>query len=120
MSLQHPVRHMFGAAAFGLLASTAFADTSEHTLTAIADVQRGTMVTVAGTVDRLLDEDEFRLRDGTGTLRVYVGPNRVPADVGEEITVFGMMDDAFIRPELYAREITRADGTVVELSHRYE
>ncbi|MFP7672818.1 hypothetical protein ACG74X_05615 [Marivita sp. S0852] len=105
---------------FGALANPIYASAQDRPLTAITDVKRGTMVTVAGTVDRLLDEDEFRLRDDTGTLRVYVGPNWVPADIGEAVTVFGYMDDALIRPELYAREITRADGTVVTLSQRYD
>ena len=108
------------ALGFGVLASSGFANAEDRPLSAISDVQRGTMVMVAGTVDRMLDEDEFRLRDETGTLRVYVGPNWVPVDVGEAVTVFGYMDDALIRPELYAREITRADGTVVTLSQRYE
>lgn len=108
------------ALCFGAFANPVFASSQDRPLTAISDVQRGTMVTVAGTVDRLLDEDEFRLRDDTGTLRVYVGPNWVPADVGEAVTVFGYMDDALVRPELYAREITRADGTIVTLSHRYD
>ncbi|MEI2421410.1 hypothetical protein V6O07_14145, partial [Arthrospira platensis SPKY2] len=51
-------------------------------VTPIAEVQRGTMVTVQGTVERITDEDEFRLADESGTIRVYVGPNWVPADIG--------------------------------------
>ena len=120
MSERHPLKYLFGATAVCLMATAACADTSEQSVTVIADVQRGSMVTVAGTVDRILKEDEFRLSDGTGTVRVYVGPNWVPVNVGEEISVFGLMDDALSRPELYAREITRVDGTIVELSHRYE
>ncbi|MEM9795406.1 MAG: NirD/YgiW/YdeI family stress tolerance protein [Pseudomonadota bacterium] len=93
----------------------------ERTITPIAEAERGTMVTLHGTVDRLLDEDEFRLRDETGAMRVYVGPNWVPADPGETITVHGFVDDEpFLPRELYARQITRADGTVVELSRGYE
>ncbi|MGB0498299.1 MAG: hypothetical protein ACPGID_08160 [Rubricella sp.] len=102
--------------AFGLAALLA-TPTLAETIT-IDDIQRGTIVTVSGTVERLLDEDEFRLTDATGSIRVYVGPNWVPADVGEEITVHGFVDDDLIK-EIYAREITRADGTVVALSHRY-
>ena len=106
-----------------VVASVAVAFTALPALanqTSIADVQRGTMVTVTGVVDRILDEDEFRLRDGTGALRVYVGPNWVPADIGEQVTVEGYMDNDIIFPELYARQLTRADGSVVEFSHRYE
>ena len=108
------------AAGLSAMASFSFAAANERPLTEIADVQRGTVVTVVGTVETLLDEDEFRLRDSTGALRVYVGPNWVPADVGEIITVHGYMDDSWFRPELYAREIVRADGTTVTLSQRYD
>ncbi len=97
-----------------LVASPALAE-----ITPIADVERGGMTVVSGVVDRLLDEDEFRLSDATGDIRVYVGPNWVPADVGETITVSGFVDNDLFR-EIYAREITRADGTVVTLDRRYE
>ena len=102
---------VFALAPFATLAATQ--------ITPIADVQRGMSVTIQGTVDRILDSDEFRIADATGNLRVYVGPNVVPADVGETVTISGIMDDEIIRPELYAREIVRADGTVIELSHSY-
>jgi uncharacterized protein YdeI (BOF family) len=88
--------------------------------TPIADTQRGTMVTVKGTVERITDEDEFRLTDATGSIQIYVGPNWVPADQGEAVTVSGFVDDDLIGPkELYARELTRADGTVVTFDLRY-
>jgi uncharacterized protein YdeI (BOF family) len=92
-----------------------------ETITPIGDLQRGTMVTVQGTVERITDEDEFRLADASGDIRVYVGPNWVPADVGEAVTVNGRVDDDLIGPrEIYARSLTRADGTVVEFELRYE
>jgi hypothetical protein len=90
-------------------------------ITPIADTQRGTMVTVQGTVEQITDEDEFRLTDATGSIRIYVGPNWVPADQGEAVTVSGFVDDDLIGPkEIYARELTRADGTVVTFDLRYE
>jgi uncharacterized protein YdeI (BOF family) len=89
-------------------------------ITPIAEAQRGTMVTVQGTVERITDEDEFRLTDATGSILVYVGPNLVPADVDEAITVSGFVDDDLIGPkEIYARELTRADGSVVTFRHSY-
>lgn len=78
------------------------------------------MVTVAGTVDRITDEDEFRLRDSTGTVRVYVGPNWVPASVGEEVSISGFVDTDLGPLEIYARSLTRADGEVIEFRHRYD
>lgn len=77
--------------------------------------------TVQGEVTRILDEDEFRIEDDSGSVRVYIGwKNRVSVTVGEKITVEGIVDDdldAFFRPELYATEIIREDGTVIELNH---
>ena len=100
-----------------LLAPAAFASQ----ITSIADAQRGTMVTVQGTVERITDEDEFRLADTSGSIRIYVGPNWVPANVGETVTVNGFVDDDLIVPrEIYARTLTRADGTVITFDRRYD
>ena len=87
-------------------------------LQTVSTLGRGQPVTIAGTVYRITDEDEFILRDPTGTVRVYVGPNAVPAVQGDSITVSGHVDDGF-RLEIYATSILRADGTLVDLPHRY-
>lgn len=108
---------MFRIAAIAALLPTA-ALAGSPPLTPVAELQRGTMVTVAGTVDRITDEDEFRLSDATGTVRVYVGPNWVPANVGEAVTVEGLVDDDGPL-EIYARSLTRADGTVVAFRYDY-
>lgn len=90
-------------------------------ITPVADAQRGTMVTVAGTVERITDEDEFRLTDSSGSIRIYVGPNWVPAEVGESVTVNGFVDDDLLGPrEIYARSLTRADGTRITFDRRYD
>ena len=94
---------------------------AQTTMTPIADAARGTMVTVQGTVERITDEDEFRLTDATGSIKIYVGPNWVPAELGETVTVSGFVDDNLIGPrEIYARELTRADGSVVTFTRAYE
>ena len=90
------------------------------TMTPLNEVKRGSMVTVSGTVERILDKDEFRLADETGSIRVYVGPNWVPAQPGDSITVSGFVDDGIGPLELYARVMTMADGSKVEFSHRYD
>ncbi|MFQ6552151.1 hypothetical protein AAD018_007385 [Aestuariibius insulae] len=103
------------------LCSLPIATFAASDITSIEDVKRGQTVTVQGTVDRVMDTDEFRIRDSTGSLRVYVGPNWVPADVGEQVTVTGIMDDDLLpRPELYAREITVGDEPPITIEHRYE
>lgn len=89
-------------------------------LTPLNELKRGTMVTVEGTVERITDEDEFRLTDKSGSVRVYVGPNWVPADVGENVTVNGFVDDGLGPLEIYARSLTKADGTVISFDRRYD
>ncbi len=109
---------LFAFTAFAtLVATAAFASTP---LTPIGDLQRGTIVTVEGTVERITDEDEFRLTDASGTVRIYVGSNWVPANVGEAVTVYGFVDDDLGPLEIYARSLTRADGTVITFDRRYD
>jgi hypothetical protein len=83
----------------------------------IGDVARGSVVTVQGTVERITDEDEFRLADASGSILIYVGPALVPASVGEVVTVTGLVDDDPGPLEIYAREMTRADGSRVTFRH---
>ncbi len=90
-----------------------------ESVTPIGEVQRGSSVTVQGAVERLLDEDEFRLTDATGSIVVYVGPNIVPAQVGETVTVRGFVDDDFVL-EIYAREMVLADGSLVRFDRGYD
>jgi hypothetical protein len=88
-------------------------------ITAIDLLERGMTATIKGEVTRILDEDEFRIADQTGSVRVYIGwKNRVNIQVGETVTVRGFVDDdlvSYFRPELYAFEIIREDGTVIKL-----
>jgi uncharacterized protein YdeI (BOF family) len=113
------------AADAGTPASTAAAVTSAApvatpavTVTSIGDVRRGSMVTVEGTVERILDTDEFRLADASGRIRVDVGyPNFVPVAEGERVRVSGFVDRDFFK-EIYAREIVHADGRVTRLDRR--
>lgn len=79
----------------------------------IADLEHGRMVTVTGTVLRITDEHEFRLTDPTGTIRVYVGANWVPAHVGEAVTVSGLVDRDIGPLGIHAHSLTRATGVQV-------
>jgi uncharacterized protein YdeI (BOF family) len=103
---------------FAALSLAVPAVVSAAPLTSIADIRRNSEVTVSGRIDRITDEDEFVLRDATGTVRVYIGPNRIPAPAGSEVTVTGFVDDD-LRLEIYAREMVLADGTRVAFEHRY-
>lgn len=82
----------------------------QRNITAIDDIKRGSMVTVKGTVERILDTDEFRLSDASGDVVVYVGyRNFVPVNEGETVTVTGFVDNDLLL-EIYAREISHSDG----------
>jgi uncharacterized protein YdeI (BOF family) len=109
---------LFTAASLALTlgAAAALADT----ITPIADASRGTIVTVQGVVDRITDEDEFRLVDASGKILVYVGPHWVPAAVGEMVIVHGFVDDDLGAREIYARSLTRADGEVIVFQPGYD
>ncbi|QBF33459.1 OB-fold nucleic acid binding domain-containing protein [Thalassococcus sp. S3] len=88
--------------------------------TPVGALERGTLVTVEGIVTRITDEDEFRLQDATGTVRIYVGPNWVPAGVGEAVRIEGVVNDDLGALEVHAHSLTRADGTVIEFARRAE
>lgn len=107
---------LLAAALMAAFAAPAFAQ--DLPPTPIGELQRNTPVTIAGVVERFTDEDEFILRDETGSVLVYVGPNPIPAAPGERITVTGMVDED-ARLEVYADVIVRADGTRVDLPRRY-
>jgi uncharacterized protein YdeI (BOF family) len=87
--------------------------------TAIAALRPHETALIEGVVDRVLDEDEFRLRDDSGSIRVYVGwRNRVPAAPGDRVTVLGVVDadgPGGLFREVYASEITLPGGRVVRL-----
>lgn len=97
----------------------ATSDEEEMNTTPIGDLKRGMSATIQGKVTRIPDEDEFRIEDSTGSVRVYIGwRNRMAVRIKEEIIVRGVVDDdlrLFFRPELYATEIIRADGTTIKL-----
>lgn len=96
----------------------ACAAAAQAEVTPIQEVKRGSMVTVEGTVDRILDTDEFRLRDATGRIQVDVGyPNFVPVAVGESVRVVGFVDRNLFK-EIYAREIIHGDGRISRLDRR--
>ena len=86
-------------------------------ITEISALQVGTTATITGVVERITDEDEFRLADSSGAVLVYVGSNIVPFDVGETITVEGIVDRDLGVLEVYARQATRADGSALIFNH---
>jgi uncharacterized protein YdeI (BOF family) len=88
----------------------------------IADLRPYDAVLLQGVVERITDEDEFRLRDDSGSIGVYIGwRNSMPVAAGDEVTVVGIVDaegSAGLPHEVYAFEITAKDGTQFKLQPR--
>jgi hypothetical protein len=82
----------------------------------ITKAPRGQPITLTGKVMRITDADAFRMKDETGAVTVYVGPNALPVQVGEEVTVLGALEEGF-PPEFVARALRRSDGTEVRFRH---
>ena len=95
-------------------ASDASGDQEVGTLTAIGSLQRNTMVSVYGVVQRITDEDEFQIADDTGSVQVWTGDQFFTVEPGETVTVTGFVDDDLVI-EIYAQEIVRQDGSVVTI-----
>lgn len=72
---------------------------------------------VEGTVERIVDEEEFFLVDTSGTVEVYTGPTVVPVTVGERLSVSGFVDGDPGPIDVCASSISRADGTVIAIAN---
>ena len=83
-------------------------------VTPIGSLVRNTFVTVDGVVERITDEDEFIVADTTGSVKVWTGSAFGAVTTGESVTVRGFVDDDLLI-EIYAQEIVKEDGTVLEL-----
>lgn len=86
----------------------------EVKITPIDKVGRGQQVVLRGEVERIRDEDEFILRDRTGSIEIYIGwQNKMLVRLGDMVTVYGIADDDALpgtRPDIYARRIVLPDG----------
>jgi uncharacterized protein YdeI (BOF family) len=88
---------------------------TENETVKIAALQSYTTAYIIGTVVKILDEDEFRLKDASGKIKVYTGwKNTNLVKKGDIITVKGSLDPGFIK-EFYATQIIKEDGQIIEL-----
>lgn len=108
------------AAAFLLALGTLPAAARASRFTPVDEARRGTMATVRGAVERITDEDGVHLSDETDSIRVRVGPDRLPAEVGETVTLEGFVDGDLGPREICARSLVREDGTIAEFDRRCE
>jgi len=81
----------------------------------ISELQNYTDSYIQGEVIKMLDEDEFRLQDSSGNIKVYTGwKNTNMVKKGDHITVRGKVDPGMVR-EFYATEIIKEDGEAIIL-----
>ena len=112
------------AVIFALAAGAVSAQSSDETpdVQSIRSLRRGSFATIRAEVVRYRDHDEILVRDASGRIEVFLGSGVFPAPVetGETVTITGWVDDDFIdvRREIYATQIVREDGTVIELAGR--
>lgn len=90
-----------------------------YELTTVDQLQPYEPAALNGTVERVTDDDTFVFRDSTGTIRVYIGPHRMPVSAGDAVTVRGRLDDDLPR-EVYAEQLVLSDGQVVQVGGPYE
>jgi uncharacterized protein YdeI (BOF family) len=88
---------------------------SDIKITRISELQNYTDSYIKGEVIKILDEDEFRLQDNSGKIRVYTGwKNTNLVRKGDKITVRGTRDPGIIA-DFYATEIIRENGEKIKL-----
>lgn len=90
-------------------------DNNEIVITNISDLRAYSEATIKGEIVRILDEDEFRIKDESGKIKVYTGwKNNIRVNTGDEVTVKGYLDSGIFR-EFYAAEITLQNGEKIIL-----
>lgn len=89
---------------------------SVSNVTPIDSLVRNSAVIILGTVERVTDEDEFILRDETGTVQVYTGKTFFTVETGQLVTVHGRVDDAR-QLEIYADQIVLPSGESLSIRH---
>ncbi len=90
-------------------------DNSDAVITNISDLRSYSEATIKGEIVRIVDEDEFRIKDESGKIKVYTGwKNNLKVKTGEKITVKGYLDGGIFR-EFYATEITLKSGERITL-----
>ena len=88
---------------------------SDIKITRISELENYSDSYIKGEVIKILDEDEFRLKDSSGNIKVYTGwknTNLVKKD--EKITIRGKLDPGIVK-EFYATEIIKENGEIIKL-----
>lgn len=85
-------------------------------ITLISDLEKYVESTIEGEITRIASEDEFKLEDKSGKIRVYTGwKNTSPVTAGEKVKVTGKLDGNLIR-EFYAIRLVKENGSIIEFN----
>ncbi|MFD2552023.1 hypothetical protein ACFSQP_09370 [Bizionia sediminis] len=95
-----------------LVGSLASAQTNDSNKTAenleitpITNLKNNTSAYIKGQVEKILDNDTFRIKDNSGSIAVYTGwKNTNLVTVGQQVIVKGVLDSGLFK-EFYASEI---------------
>lgn len=94
---------------------------AQETISKIEDIHGGVVVILHGTVDEIVDDNEFYLKDSTGRVLIFVGEdNQIKTKLGETLTVFGFSSHQSVHavtPKITANSILRVDGTEVNFGN---
>lgn len=102
---------------FSVLINNAYSQENQSNIKIlkISELDNYTDSYIRGEVIKILDEDEFRLKDNTGKIKVYTGwKNTNIVKKGEKITVRGKLDPGIFK-EFYATEIIKKNGERLKL-----
>ncbi len=99
----------------------AYPETSSNDeITLISDLEKYVESTIEGNITRITSEDEFKIEDKSGKIRVYTGwKNISPVSTGEKVKVTGKLDGNLIR-EFYAIRLVKENGSVIEFNNILE
>lgn len=93
---------------------------AQETISKIEDIHGGVVVILHGTVDEIVDGNEFYLKDSTGRVRIFVGEdNEIKTRLGETLTVFGFSSHQSVHAiaqKITANAILRADGSEINFT----
>jgi outer membrane lipoprotein-sorting protein len=120
MKALHLIKTSFPLLAFIFGMTSLSAAYAQETISKIEDIHGGVVVILHGTVDEIIDNNEFYLKDSTGRVRIFVGEdNEIKTSVGETLTVFGFSSHQSVHAiaqKITANTILRADGSEINFT----
>ena len=99
------------AAVLSMTAIPALAQTAQ-----VAD-EAGVMTSLQGSVEQITDKNEFIMKDATGMVKVDIGDAQVSLNVGDQVSVEGLVETDLQGRDMEAHSLTGPDGKLVTITH---